>query len=71
MFYASAAMLFLGAFIIRYRIELVLSFPLLALVMAIYLALAFKEGSAADAPEKLTREPQLMIAVFLLSLIHI
>ena len=65
MFYASAAMLFLGAFIIRYRIELVLSFPLLALVMAIYLALAFKDGSAADAPEKLTGEPQLMAAVFL------
>jgi 4-hydroxybenzoate polyprenyltransferase len=63
MFYASAAMLFLGAFIIRYRIELVLSFPLLALVMAIYLALAFKEESAAYAPEKLIGEPQLMAAV--------
>ena len=29
-FYASAAMLFLGAFIMRYRLELILSFPLVA-----------------------------------------
>ena len=63
MFYASAAMLLLGAFIMRYRIELILSFPLLALVMAIYLALAFKQDSAAYAPERLTHEPQLMVAV--------
>ena len=69
MFYASAAMLFLGAFIMRYRIELVLSFPFLALVMAIYLALAFKENSTAYAPEKLTGEPQLMVAVVVCAII--
>ncbi len=59
-FYASAAMLFLGAFIIRYRIELILSFPLVALTMAIYLRLAFKPDSAVQNPEKLYREPLLM-----------
>lgn len=63
MFYASAAMLFLGAFIIRYRIELVLSFPLLALVMSIYLAMGFKKDSAAYTPEKLTQEAPLVTAV--------
>jgi len=62
-FYASAAMLFLGAFIMRYRLELVLSFPLVAIVMSIYLALAFKPDSAVQAPEKLYREPILMAAV--------
>jgi 4-hydroxybenzoate polyprenyltransferase len=62
-FYASAAMLFLGAFIMRYRLELVLSFPLVALVMSIYLGLAFKPQSAVQAPEKLYRESLLMIAV--------
>ena len=51
MFYASAAMLFLGAFIMRYRLELILAFPLVAAVMAIYLALAFKKHSAAQNPE--------------------
>ncbi len=59
-FYASTAMLFLGAFIIRYRIELILSFPLVALTMAIYLRLAFQPESAVQNPEKLYREPLLM-----------
>src|SRR5665213_2401528 len=36
MFYASAAMLFLGAFIMRYRLELILAIPLVAWVMAVY-----------------------------------
>jgi decaprenyl-phosphate phosphoribosyltransferase len=63
MFYASAAMLFLGAFIMRYRIELVLTVPFVSLVMAIYLALAFKDDSAVQAPEKLYRETPLMLAV--------
>ncbi len=60
LFYASTAMLFLGAFIIRYRIELILGFPLVALTMAIYLRLAFKPASAVQNPEKLYREPMLM-----------
>ncbi len=60
LFYASTAMLFLGAFIIRYRLELILGFPLVALTMAIYLKIAFKPQSAAQNPEKLYREPLLM-----------
>jgi 4-hydroxybenzoate polyprenyltransferase len=60
-FYASTAMLFFGAFVIRYRIELLLGFPLVALVMAIYFKLAFKHGSAVQHPEKLYREPGLML----------
>ncbi|NYF91951.1 UbiA prenyltransferase family protein [Tunturiibacter empetritectus] len=61
-FYASTAMLFLGAFIIRYRIELILGFPLVAFTMAVYLKLAFKHDSAVQNPEKLYREPLLMAA---------
>lgn len=63
MFYASTAMLFFGAFIMRYRLELVLAFPLVALVMAAYLALGFRPDSAAQNPEKLYREQKLMITV--------
>lgn len=63
MFYGSAAMLFFGAFIIRYRLELILSFPLVALIMAIYLNLGFQPNSSAEHPEKLYREPLLMAAV--------
>jgi decaprenyl-phosphate phosphoribosyltransferase len=64
-FYGSAAMLCFGAFIVRYRAELLLAFPLVALVMALYLQIAFKEESAAQNPEKLYRERPLMIAVSL------
>jgi decaprenyl-phosphate phosphoribosyltransferase len=62
-FYASTAMLFLGAFIMRYRIELILGFPLVALVMAIYLKLSFQKNSAVQNPEKLYREPLLMASL--------
>ena len=60
LFYASTAMLFLGGFIIRYRMELILGFPLVAFTMAIYLKIAFKPQSAVQNPEKLYREPLLM-----------
>jgi decaprenyl-phosphate phosphoribosyltransferase len=63
-FYASSAMLFFGAFLMRYRMELVLVFPLIAWVMAAYLSISFKPDSAAQAPERLYREPQLMTAIF-------
>jgi len=63
MFYAAASMLFLGAFIARYRIELVLAFPLLAFVMAVYLDLAFEAHSAVQHPEKLYRQTLLTSSV--------
>ncbi|KAA6463042.1 prenyltransferase [Acidobacteria bacterium AB60] len=63
LFYASASMLFLGAFIIRYRMELILGFPLVALTMAVYCKLSFKRGSAVQNPEKLYREPLLMASL--------
>lgn len=69
MFYGSAAMLFFGAFIVRYRLELIVSFPFVALVMAVYLALAFKENSAVQRPEGLYREPLIMAPVIACSLI--
>jgi 4-hydroxybenzoate polyprenyltransferase len=70
-FYGSQAMLFFGAFIMRYRLELILSFPLVALVMATYLSLAFKRDSAVQRPEGLYREPALMAAVISCALVMI
>jgi decaprenyl-phosphate phosphoribosyltransferase len=69
MFYASAAMLFLGAFVMRYRMEMILAFPLVALVMAIYLDLSFKKDSAVQRPEGLYKEPRLMVAVIVCSVV--
>ena len=59
-FYASLAMLMFGIFVVRYRIELILSFPFIAFLMAIYFDLSFQKHSAVQHPEKLYREPTLM-----------
>jgi hypothetical protein len=60
-FYAAACMLFFGAFMMRYRIELILSFPVVAWLMAVYFSLSFRHESAVQNPERLYREPTLMI----------
>ena len=44
-------------------LELILSFPLVSLVMAIYFSLAYKDDSAVQRPEGLYAEPALMTAV--------
>ncbi len=59
-FYAALAMLFLGAFVMRYRMEMVLAFPIIALLMAVYFDLAFAPDSPVQNPEKLYREPRVM-----------
>jgi decaprenyl-phosphate phosphoribosyltransferase len=69
MFYGSAAMLFLGAFAMRYRFELVLSFPFVSLVMAIYLFLGLRPNSSVQRPEGLYREPALMVSVVVCALV--
>ena len=71
MFYAATSMLFFGAFVMRYRLELILSFPLIAFIMAMYLNLAFKENGGAQAPEKLWKETPLMLASLLCLLLMV
>jgi decaprenyl-phosphate phosphoribosyltransferase len=66
-FYASFAMLLFGAFIARYRLELILSFPFVALMMTTYFDLAFEPNSSVQNPEKLYREPVLMVELILTS----
>jgi decaprenyl-phosphate phosphoribosyltransferase len=60
-FYTTCFALFLGVFIIRYHLELILIVPLVAGFMSYYLHIAFKEDSAAQSPERLYREKGLMV----------
>ena len=60
LFYAATAMLFFGAFIMRYRMEMVFAFPFIAMLMAVYFQLSFVEDSPVQNPEKLYREPRIM-----------
>jgi decaprenyl-phosphate phosphoribosyltransferase len=64
-FFGSSSMLFLGAFIMRYRIELIATVPLISLVMAIYFNISFEEDSAAQNPEKLYRQPILLVVTII------
>lgn len=77
-FYVTTFSLFLGVFTIRYHLELILIFPLVAGFIASYLRVAFKKDSAAQNPERLYRERGLMlylvvcvIAFFGLMFIHV
>jgi decaprenyl-phosphate phosphoribosyltransferase len=62
-FHAMAASLFLGVFLVKYRIELILSFPFVAGLFTWYLRMGMKENSAAQHPEKLLSEVRFMIYV--------
>lgn len=59
-FYTTCFALFLGIFIIRYHLELILIVPLVAGFVSYYLHIAFKQESAAQNPERLYREKGLM-----------
>jgi 4-hydroxybenzoate polyprenyltransferase len=69
LFYATTAMLFFGAFIMRYRMEMVFAFPFIALLMADYFKLSFVEDSPVQNPEKLYREPRIMALLVLCCLV--
>lgn len=60
-FYATLAALMMGMFIVRYRLELILSTPLVAGLFTWYLVIGLKEDSSAQQPERLYRERGLML----------
>ncbi len=66
--YAQMASFFLAVFLIKYRIEYLLSLPFFAALFASYLHVGLKHGSSAQTPEKLFREKTLMMLVALLTL---
>src|SRR3546814_2335720 len=57
------AAFFLAVFLIKYRVEYLISFPLFALLFATYLWIGLKEDSTAQAPERLLKEPVLVTVV--------
>lgn len=77
-FYVTTFALFLGVFIIRYHLELILIFPLVAGFICYYMAMTLRPDSAAQKPEKLYRETGLvaylllcMVAFFGLMFVHV
>jgi len=70
-FYAIIASLLIGVFMIKYRVELVLTFPLLAILFVWYLRVGLKPDSAAQHPERLFREKGLFFFVLLLAVLMV
>ncbi len=71
-FYALMSAFFFGVFLIKYRIELLLVSPALALLFAWYLQIALKPRSTAQAPEKLYKEKGFVLfLLFLCALIGV
>ena len=71
-FYALCASFFIGVFLIKYKAEFVLTFPLFAVLFTWYLWIALKPDSAAQAPETLYHEFYFLIfaaALFVFSII--
>lgn len=62
-FHAMAASLFLGVFLVKYRIELLLTFPLIAGLFTWYLRMSMEPDSAAQHPERLLGEGKFMLYV--------
>ncbi len=65
-FYAMCSLLFLGIFLIKYKIEFILLMPFLIGLFCYYFLISYKEDSAAQKPEKLYHEKGLMTYVLLL-----
>lgn len=69
MLYAFGSALFLAVFMLKYRIELLLTVPFLAVAFAWYLQIAMKPASAAQTPEALHRERGFAVYLVVVALL--
>jgi 4-hydroxybenzoate polyprenyltransferase len=70
-FYALFSSFFLAIFLIKHRIELLISFPFIALLFAWYLHIGFEKNSIVQTPEKLYNKKGFVAFVFLLFVLMI
>jgi hypothetical protein len=69
--YALCSTFFLAVFLIKYRIEYLLTMPVIITLFSYYLMLSMKPGSSAQKPEKLYREKGLMFLIVLLAAVFV
>ena len=58
--YAVCSSFFIAVFLMKYRVEFLLTAPLYAILFTCYLAIGMRDDSAAQAPEKLYKERGLL-----------
>lgn len=71
LFYAMTSTFFLGAFFMKYKIELIIIFPFVLGLFSWYFFLSLKPESVAQKPEHLYKEKRLMRYVGLLGLLFV
>lgn len=70
-FYAMCSIFFIGVFLIKYRIELILFMPFFIGLFCYYFWLSYSKDSAVQKPENLYREKGLMIYCALLAVFFV
>jgi hypothetical protein len=72
LFYAMCSFLFLGIFLIKYKIEMIISLPFFALLFCWYFSIGLRRDSIAQHPEHLYKEPMLFLyTIFLFALVTV
>ena len=69
--YALLSTFFLAIFLIKYRVEYLLTVPPVIALFGYYLALSTRPASSAQNPEKLFREPRLLALVGILAVLFV
>jgi decaprenyl-phosphate phosphoribosyltransferase len=69
LFFAMSFAFFFGVFMVKYRIELLLSLPLFSILFCWYLNLGMKADSPAHRPEELYKEKSLSIFIIFIVLV--
>jgi decaprenyl-phosphate phosphoribosyltransferase len=70
-FYGTMCALFLGIFIVRYHMELILFVPMAAGFLAYYLSLGLQENSPVQNPERLYKERGFLVYTMVTVLIFL
>ena len=65
-FFAMCVPFFLGIFLIKYKIEFILTFPFIVGLFTVYFRLGLSKNSIAQTPEKLYRSKELILLIFLI-----
>ena len=71
MFLALMSVFFLGIFLIKYKIEFLISIPFLIGLFCYYFGISFKEDSAVQRPEKLYKEKELIAYLLIISILFV
>jgi 4-hydroxybenzoate polyprenyltransferase len=69
--YALTCTFLLGIFLIKYRVEYILSFPFLAILFVYYFSIALKDDPVAQTPEKLYQEKGFVAYTLFLVLLFV